>query len=82
MISNIEAEQETIIVVSRIIDAVFINNECISESTDLQEVIPVATGTGQTRDFQTQDRSTMLEPNFSNQCLKSITANDRGTRVA
>src|SRR5437667_5724747 len=82
MISNIEAEQETIIVVSRIIDAFFINDERLGESTNLQEMIPVATGTSQARDFQTQYCSTMFEPNFSNEGLKSITTNRRGTRVA
>src|SRR5437868_15536502 len=78
----LEAEQETIIVVSRIIDAFFINDEGVSQSTNLQEMIPVATGASQARDFQAQDGTTMLEPNFSNQGLKPIATNRRGTRVA
>jgi hypothetical protein len=77
----LEAEQEPIIVVTGIIDAFFINDERLGESTNLQEVIPIATGTSQTRHFQTQDGSAMLEPDFSDQGLKPISTNGRGARV-
>jgi hypothetical protein len=42
MISNIQAQQQSIIVVTRIIDAVFVNDERVSEGTNLQEVLPIA----------------------------------------
>src|SRR5437899_10498835 len=71
----LEAEQETIIVVSRIIDAFFVNDERVGEGANLQQVIPVATGAGQARDFQTQDRSAMLESDFSDERLKAIAPN-------
>src|SRR2546430_2379918 len=52
------------------------------ESADLQKVIPVATGASQARDFQTQDRSAVLEPHFSHQRLKPIPPNGRRARVS
>lgn len=73
-----EAEQETIIVVARIIDAVFVNDERVGEGTNLQEVIPIAARARQAGDFQAQDSSTVLESDFSHERLKAITTNDGG----
>ena len=78
----LEAKQETIIVAPRIVDALFVNDEGVSESTDLQKVIPVATGASEAGDFQTQDRSAVLEPHFSHQRLKPIPPNGRRARVS
>src|SRR5260221_14767567 len=78
----LEAKQETIIVAPRIVDALFVNDEGVSESTNLQKVIPVAAGASQARDFQTQDRTAVLEPHFSHQRLKPIPPNGRGARVS
>lgn len=38
----LKAQQQSIIVVARIIDAVFVNDERVGEGTNLQEVIPIA----------------------------------------
>ena len=76
-----EAEQETIIVVARVINALFINDERVCEGTDLQEVVPVAARTRQAGDFQTEHGSAVLEPDFCYQGLKAITANAGGARM-
>jgi hypothetical protein len=42
-----ESQEQSIIVLSRVVNAVFINDEGLGEGTDLNEAIPIATRTSQ-----------------------------------
>ena len=74
MISNIQAQEQTIIVQSRIVDALLVDDQRVGERTDFQQAIPVTTRTSQARDFQAQDRSDVPETDLGHQALKSVTA--------
>src|SRR5450759_456043 len=82
MISNIESKQQAIIVKSRIIDPLFVDDQRVSQSTDLQQTIPVTTRASQARDLQTQDRAHLAKSHLGDQVLKAISSNDRGARLS
>ena len=49
-----EAKQQSIVVAPGIVDGFFVNDQCLGERTDFQQVIPIAAGASQARDFQAQ----------------------------
>src|SRR5436305_4877497 len=53
----LKAQQQTIIVGSWIINPFLIDHKGMRESTDFQQLIPIAAGTCQTRDLQAQNSS-------------------------
>jgi hypothetical protein len=40
-------QEQPIVILARVIDPLFVNDEGISEGTELKEAIPIPTGTGQ-----------------------------------
>src|SRR6266480_7466479 len=77
-----EAQQQTIIVQSRIVDALLVDDQRVGERTDLQQAIPVAARTSQARDFQAQHGTNVSETDLGHQELKSIPAQRGGTRLS
>lgn len=53
----LQAEQQTVIEVARIVEAILVKDERLSQRTDLEEAMPVSGVTGQARDFEACPRS-------------------------
>src|SRR5258708_28592158 len=73
----LKPQQETVVVRSRIIDTFLVNDQRISECTDLQQAIPITARTSQARDFQTQDCSHVAQSHLGHQPLKTVASNGR-----
>ncbi len=50
-----DPQEQAIVVLSRIINAILVNDEGIGQATNLDEAIPIAARTGQARCFQAED---------------------------
>jgi hypothetical protein len=82
MISNIQPEQQTIIERRGIIEPLFIQNEGVSERTNLQEMVPIARVACKPGDFQPQDQSYLPESNFGDEPLEAQAVDGGSSRVA
>jgi hypothetical protein len=49
-----KAQEQAIIVLAGVVDPVLVDNEGVGERTDLDKPVPVATGAGEPRGFETQ----------------------------
>ena len=68
----LQTQQETIVEVCRIVDAVFIQDQRVSQRTDLQQAMPVHRVAGQARDFQAQHDSGPAQTDLAHQPLESF----------
>lgn len=74
----LKAQQEAVLVRTRIGGALLVTDQRVSEGTNLPQEIPITARTGQTRDFQAQDGSHMAQSHFGHQSLKAVAPNRRG----
>ena len=79
---SLQSEQQTVIIVRRIIHAVGIGNQSVEQRANLQELIPIPAGAGQARHLHTKHQSDVPEPNFRHQPLKADPALGRASRPA
>lgn len=77
----LEAEQQAIIEVRRIVDAVFIENQGLGEGAHLQQPMPVARVPGQARHLQAQHDADARHPHFAHQLLEALAIGDRCGRL-
>jgi hypothetical protein len=77
-----ESSEQPIIVLPRVIDAIFVDHQGAGQGTDFNEAIPVATGAGQTGRFSTQDRSRPPQADLSNKILKAVSTGAGGSGAA
>jgi hypothetical protein len=75
---SFETQQETIIEVCWIIHAVFIKNERVGQSADLQQPVPVGGVSRQAGNFQAQHDASFAQADFGNQLLKPFPIHSRG----
>ena len=68
----LEAEQKTIVELSRIVDAVFIEDEGGGQRAQLDEAMPVGRVAGEPRDFQAHDDAGLTERHFADEFLEAI----------
>jgi hypothetical protein len=54
---SLEAKQQSIVEVTRVIDAIFVSNQYIESSCYLKELIPVEIIAGQSGDFLTKNNA-------------------------
>lgn len=76
-----ESQQQAIVVLVGIVEAVFVDDQGLGQRADLQEPIPIAAGAGQARGFQAQDRPGPAHAHFGEQLLEAIAADRRGARA-
>jgi hypothetical protein len=72
-----DAEQQTVLILAGIVDAVFINHQRVSDSTDLQKAIPVTAGARQPGGLQTEDGPSAPEADFDEQRLEAVPVHGR-----
>ena len=68
---TLEAEQQTIIEESRMIDTIVVANESVGEAAEFEQAIPVGVVPRQARDFETKDDSHMAQCNFAGHASES-----------
>jgi hypothetical protein len=82
MISNIQAQQQAVVVQAGIVDGLFVDDQGVRERTDLQQALPITARAGQARDFQAQNGSDVAKSYFSHQPLKTVASDGRGAGLA
>lgn len=67
---------------ARVVDPIFVEDECVRQSADLQQPMPIRRTACQTGDFQTHDHTHAAQPNLRHKALESITTGGRGAGQA
>ena len=75
---SFETQQEAIIEVRWIIHAVFIENERVGQSADLQQPVPVGGVSRQAGNFQAKHDASFAQADFGDQLLKAFPIHSRG----
>ena len=78
---SLQSQQQSIIEVCRVIDAIFIENECVSESTDLQQSMPVSGVARQPGDLESQHNAGFAYADVGDQFLESFAIGGRSARL-
>src|SRR5579864_1039304 len=68
----LQSEQKSVIKVARIVESILIEDECLGESADFQETMPVSGVACQSRDLQTHYDPGFFQTHFRYQLLKSF----------
>ena len=76
-----EAQQQAIIVLTGVIDPLFINDEGIGQGTDFKQPIPIARRAGQAGDLQAEDGASMPQADLGDEGLEAIPASGGGPGV-
>jgi hypothetical protein len=77
----LEAEQETIIEMRRIIHSVLVKDQCVGEGADFQQAVPVGVVSRQTGDFESHHNPGMAHAYLSDQTSKTLPPSSRGARL-
>lgn len=68
---SLEAEEQTVIKMPGIVDAVFINDQGVAEGAELDQTMPIARRARQARDFDADDRAGAAEADLADQALEA-----------
>ena len=68
----LEAEQEAVVELGRIVDAVFIEDEGCGQGAQLDEAMPIGRVAGEPRDFQAHDDAGLAECHFADEFLEAV----------
>ena len=66
-----ESEQQPVVILSRVVDAVQVRDEGAKERTDLQQAMPIGIRAGQPRHLHAQDEPDMPQADLGDQALKA-----------
>ncbi len=76
-----DAQQEAVRVLAWVIHTVLVDDQSVSQGTDLQQSIPVAARAGEPRGFEAEDGPGVAEPDLSDQELEAIAVHGGGARA-
>src|SRR3954469_14174167 len=79
---SFQTEQQPIVEMCRIIEAVFVEDQRASEGADLQQPMPVTAVTGQSGDLEPEYQSGSPKTHFSHQALETNAVRGGGSRLA
>src|SRR4051794_27896540 len=77
-----DPQEQSVVVLSRIIDAILVDDERVGQATDLDEAVPVAAGASQPRGFEAQDGADAAESNLGHQVLEAVASEYGGAGLA
>ena len=77
----LDPQEQAVVVLSGIINAILVDDEGIGQATDLDEAIPVAAGTRQARRFQAEDGAGTAESDLGHQVLEAVATDGGGPGV-
>src|SRR5262249_37525526 len=78
----LDSEEQTVVVLSGIVNAVLVDDEGIRQAADLDEAMPVAAGACQARCLETEDGAGMTETDLGHQVLEAIAVEGGGSGVS
>ena len=78
----LQAQQQAIVEVRRIVQAIFIEDERVGERAQLKQPMPIGGVARQARDFQTQDDAGATQTDFGHQTLEAFAVGGAGARTA
>ena len=78
----LEPEQQPIVVERRVIDAVAVGDQRAGQSADLEQMVPVAARSGETRDLEPEHQAHTAEPDLGHHPLEARPAFGRGAGAA
>ena len=68
---SLQAEQEPVVGVLRVVDAVLVREERPEDGTHLQKIVPIPVVAGDAAHLDPEDQADMLHGNFGQEALKS-----------
>jgi hypothetical protein len=68
----LETEQQTVVEVGRIVDAVLVEDEGVGEGADLEQPVPVGGVAGEARDLEAEDDAGVAEPDLGDERLEGL----------
>jgi hypothetical protein len=68
----LQAEQQPVVEVSRIVNAVLVQDQRLSERRQLEQAVPVGVVARQARDLEPEDDPGMAECNLADQVLEAV----------
>jgi len=72
--TSIQAEQESVIKVCRVIDSILVENERAGQRTQLDQAVPVGGVSRQARDLQPHHQACLAEGDLADELLKPVPA--------
>jgi hypothetical protein len=78
----LQSQQEAIIEVCGMVDAVLVQNERVSNGANLQQPVPVGRVSSKARDFKPENDAGSAHAHFRHQLLKTFTICSGRTRLA
>ena len=78
----LEPEEQPIVEVARVVDAVFIEDERIGEGADLEQAMPVGRVAGQAGDLEAHHQAGPAHAHFRDQMLEAFALDGRGSGLA
>ena len=77
-----ESEQEPVVKLARIVESVFIKDERVSQSANLQKAMPIGAVASQAGHLQPHHDARFAQAHLGNQTLKALAINGRSARLA
>src|SRR5438270_723405 len=71
MISNIQPQEEAIIVLHWVVNPIQVSNQGVKEGAEFQELMPILVGACQPRHFHTEDDPDMIQAHLRDQPLEA-----------
>ena len=76
----LEAEHQSVVEHGRMIDAVGVADEGVSEATQIEQAIPVGVVAGEARDLEAEDDADIAQSHLGGEPGKPISGDDAGSR--
>ena len=67
----LEAEQQSVVEVRRIVETVFVEDQRVGQCADLQQTVPIRRVAREARDFQSHHEAGAAEPHIGDQSLEA-----------
>ena len=78
----LEAEQQPVVEVCRVVDTVLVEDQGVAQRADLEQPVPVRGVACQPRDLEPQDDARASHPDLGHELLKALTIYRRSARPA
>ena len=78
----LEPEQEAIVEFGRVIDAVFIEDQCAAQGTELDQAVPIGRVSGQSGNLEAHHDAGSAQGNLTDEVLEAIACRGTGTGFA
>ena len=77
----LQPQQQTVVVVGRVVEAVVVGQQGVEDRTPLQEMVPVRVGPGQSADLEAKDDADVIEVDLGQEPLEAQCGPRRWCRI-